>query len=356
MTSAKSSAAGEVVDDRRRRRTRVFLVLAILVLLAVLCGVLYTLWTMIKLPERQPVLANKPGVAVEFQTFGGDFGPIKRPLGVAYDRRNDKIYVTEPVSGRVLVFDGQGKKGRIFAQDESREATSERLTLSATSVTSPEGIDVGDDGSVYVADPDKNAVLVFAPDGKRLRFIKVDKPVRVTVVGNRLYILTSPGGLVITDLQGNLLDKFGTWGSALDQLYGPTGVAVDANKNLYITDSQNFRLLGLTPKFKPLWNFGQPGSSEASMSARPIALPTGVALAGDGNLYVVDGLGGKILVFDRAGNPVSAPLSGRGSADNELGLPQTIYWMKDDLFVIADQFHDRVVGFRLTPQPLSGTK
>jgi hypothetical protein len=30
--------------------------------------------------------------------------------------------------------------------------------------------------------------------------------------------------------------------------------------------------------------------------------------------------------------------------------------MKDDLFVIADQFHDRIVGFRLHPQPMAPSK
>lgn len=346
MTTADSEA-----PRRRGRSTRVFLILAIGILLAVLLGILYLLWSMSTLPERQPVLANEPGVRVAFQAFGGNFGPLDHPLGVAYDRRNDKIYVTEPTVGKVLVFDGDAKNGRVFVHDESRDATA--LPQPLSSVNSPEGIDVGPDGLVYIADPVKNAVLVFNPDGSRVREMKFAQPIRVTVADNRLYVLLSPGTLVITDMRGNLLDRFGSQGTGPENLYGPTGAAVDSKQNVFITDSENFRLVGLNSQLKPLWDIGQPGSSDASMSARTIGLPTGIALGADNNLYVVDGMSSQILVYDRDGNPVSTALSKRGSDDNQLGLPQTIYWMKDDLFVIADQGHNRIVGFRLTPQPIN---
>lgn len=348
-----ASAVAEPTERRGRNR-RGFLITAIVILLAVLIGVLYLLYSMVNLPERKKVLANQPGVTVAFEAFGGSFGPLDHPLGVAYDASADRIYVTEPVAGKVVVFDGNGKNGRIFVQDESRKT--KRAPAGGTSVSSPEGVDVGADGSVYVADPVKKAVEVFSPQGRKLREMHFDTPVRVTVVGNRLYVLTSPGTLVITNLQGQLLNRFGTQGTGANNLYGPTGVAVDSKQNVYITDSQNFRLMALTPDLKPLWDFGQPGSSEASMSARPIELPTGIALGGDGNLYVVDGMGSQIMVFDRTGKAVSSPLSSRGEADDQLGLPQTIHWMKDDLFVIADQFHNRIVGFRLHPQPLTQPK
>ena len=336
--------------ERRRKSTRVVLLTAILLFLLLLCGVLYTLWSTINLPEHKPVLSQQPGVVVEFQALSGSFGLVDHPLGVAYDRTNDKIYATEPIAGKVLVFDGNGKNGRLFVQDESRQAT--QTPLSGTSVKSPEGIDVGADGSVYIADPDKNAVVVFTPEGRKVREIAFAKPTRVTVVGDRLYVLLSPGTLVVTDLRGNVVNRFGTRGGAAQNLYGPTGVAVDAKRNSYITDSENFRLVALSAALKPIWQNGQPGSSDASMSARSLQLPTGITLGADGNLYVVDGMAGQILVFNRSGNVIAPPLSSNGSADNQLHLPQTIYWMKDDLFVIADQYHNRVVGFRLTPQPL----
>ena len=336
--------------ERGRRRTRAVLLIAILLFLLLLCGVLYTLWSTVNLPEHKPVLAQQPGVVVEFQAVSGSFGLVDHPLGVAYDRSNDKIYATEPVAGKVLVFDGDGKNGRLFVQDESRQSTA--TPAAGISVKSPEGIAVGPDGSVYVADPNKNAVVVFTPKGQKVREMAFAKPIRVTVADNRLYVLLSPGTLVVTDLRGNVVNRFGTQGSGTENLYGPTGVAVDAKRNSYITDSENFRLMALNAALKPIWQNAQPGSSDASMSARAIQLPTGITLGADGNLYVMDGMAGQILVFNRSGSVIAPPLSSNGSADNQLHLPQTIYWMKDDLFVIADQYHNRVVGFRLTPQPL----
>jgi sugar lactone lactonase YvrE len=337
--------------ERRGRGRRVFLLTAIIILLGVLVGVLFLLWSMVNLPERKAVLANQPGVTVAFEAFGGTFGSLDHPLGVAYDSNADKIYVTEPTAGKVVVFDGNGKNGRIFVQNESRQKGL-RIPAGGPTVQSPEGVDVGADGSVYVADPGKKAVEVFTPEGHKAREMAFATPVRVTVADSRLYVLLSPGTLVVTNLQGQLLNRFGTQGTGPNNLYGPTGVAVDPQRNAYITDSQNFRLMALNTDLKSLWAFGQPGSSEASMSARPIELPTGVTLGADGNLYVVDGMGSQIQVFDRSGKAISSPLSSRGSADDQLALPQTIHWMKDDLFVIADQFHNRIVGFRLHPQPL----
>jgi sugar lactone lactonase YvrE len=334
----------------RGRGRRGFILTAIFILLGVLLGVLYLLWSMVNLPERKQVLAHQPGVTVAFEAFGGQFGALDHPLGVAYDSNNDRIYVTEPTAGKVIVFDGSGKNGRVFVQNETRQKGL-KVPAGGPTVQSPEGIDVGADGSVYVADPTRNAVEVFSPEGRKMRTMPYQTPVRVTVADARLYVLLSPGTLVVSNLQGQLINRFGTQGTGTDNLYGPTGVAVDSKQNAYITDSQNFRLMALNTDLKSLWNFGQPGSSDASMSARPIELPTGVTLGGDGNLYVVDGMGSQIMVFDRSGKLVSSPLSSRGSADDQLALPQSIHWMKDDLFVVADQFHNRIVGFRLHPQP-----
>ncbi len=348
MTSAVNEQA-----NPRRRSTSMVLLAAVIILLLLLCGILYTLWSLVNVPERKAVLTQQKGVVVAFQALSGSFGLLDHPLGVAYDRVNDKIYATEPVAGKVLVFDGNGRNGKIFVQDESRQTKAAQIAT--TTVSSPEGVDVGPDGSVYIADPVKGAVLVFGPDGHKIRQMPFAKPARVTVVGNRLYILLSPGQLVVTDLNGNVVNRFGTRsgqrGSGLESLYGPTGVAVDTNRTSYITDSENFRIIALDSTLTATWVSGQPGSSEASMAARSLELPTGITLGGDGNLYVVDGMGSRILVYNRAGQQIAPPLSAGGSGDDQLRLPQSIYWMKGDLFVIADQYHNRIVGFRLTPQP-----
>ncbi|WP_396127441.1 hypothetical protein [Acidicapsa acidisoli] len=58
-------------------------------------------------------------------------------------------------------------------------------------------------------------------------------------------------------------------------LSGPLGIAVDDNENVYIADTSNNRVLKETPSAG--------GYSQSILSFR---FPVGVAIAGNGNLYV----------------------------------------------------------------------
>lgn len=355
MTDAENTTTETDHSGNRRRVILVLLILLLLILLLAFCGVLYVLYAVTNVPSHKPVLANKPGVKVAFEAFGGSFGLLDHPLDAAYG--NGKIYVTEPVAGKVLVFDDNGKNGKLFVQNESHLKGRGGLKLNQISVSSPEGVDVGPDGTVYIADPVKSAIVEFDPSGKKLRELpmfapRFAPPTRVKFVNNKLYIL-STGTMYVTDLQGNLLARYGTFGQGLNQLAGPAGLSVNKLGNVYIADMNNYRILALGPNFNMLWQLGHSASTEAQENARVIGAPSGITLSGaDNNLYFVDGADSDIWVINQQGKQVSYTLSGPGEADDQLRLPTSIDWMSDNLFLISDQFHNRIVGFRLTPQPI----
>ncbi len=330
-----------VNESDRKRGARRWLLALLLLLLLVFAAVLYVLFGMLEEPGTEPVLSDQPGIEYVWSTFGGSFGTISRPMGVAYDGI-DSIYVTESVRGRVTVFDINGENGRVFLLNEGKD----------DDVSYPVGIDVADDGSIYIADPENNAVAVYDDDGDRLRTLAFEhKPMWVTVAGERLYT-TDDGTLYVSDLQGNELARWGTFGRAADQLSVPGGVAVDGDGNVFIADTNNYRVVALTPDFDPLWQVGQAAAVEAEAQNRELGGPSGVALAEDGNLYFLDALNSQINVIDAAtGQYASQPLSGQGNTDDSLYLPRTIDSIGGGLFVVADMFHDRIVCFRVTPQP-----
>lgn len=338
-------------EDRPVRdgsRTRVLIAVLIVILILMLVGLLYVLWSVTSTPERTPILAQPPGIELVFQSLGGGAaGPVDRPYDVACDG-DDAIYVTLPSKSRILVFDGDGENGRVFAEDVREE--DDARALAEYKVLRPLGIDVGPDGSVYVADADKMAVLVFSPEGEKLREVPVMVPKCLDVTGDRIYVLSELSTLFVMDLDGNALGQWGTRGRGLDEMVDPAGVVVDEEGIIYISDMNNYRVVALSPELERIWQYGGAASTAAELNARELAAPAGIALGGDGNLYLVDGLNSQIRVFDREGNSVSGALGSHGQSDDEFYFPAGIDWLEDDLFVMADSFHDRIVGVRITPQ------
>ena len=64
---------------------------------------------------------------------------------------------------------------------------------------------------------------------------------------------------------------------------GLSGVAVDAQGNLYVTEIANHRVLKLSPAGEPLAQSGTRGTGPGQLY-----VPNGVAVDGQGNSYVAD--------------------------------------------------------------------
>lgn len=335
-----------MLENNRRRRTRILLILLILLALLALCGLLYVLQAVTRTPEKRPVLAEPAGVELEFQGLGGSWGTtMENPADVAYDGDN-RIYVTVPSVNRIVYFDRNGKNGQLFVEDKyepNRMATD-------FDIVAPIGIDVGDDGLVYVADSEKMAVVVFSPEGERLRELPVMGAKYVEVAGDRVYVLTELHKLVVLDTEGNLLGEWGTEGRGPDQLKDPSGVTIDADGNIYLTDLNNYRVISLDPELEIRWRYGGPAATIEEQASRVLGGPTGITIGGDGNLYVCDTLSGVLQVLTTEGESISSPLGSMGNADDQFYYQRGIDLIEEDIFVIADTAHDRIVGVRVTPQ------
>jgi DNA-binding beta-propeller fold protein YncE len=227
------------------------------------------------------------GLEFEFAAYTGDFpGALDRPVDVAYDEARDRIYVTEPAASRVLVFDGEGRNGRIFVSDDP---TRDVGGLSEFVVVAPTGVDVGADGLVYVADWKKSAVVVFSPDGEKLRELLVMTPRRVEVRDGRVFVANT-GTLYIFDSEGNVLGQWGTFGRDIDQFADPHGIAIAEDGTAYIADTNNYRVIALDTDLEIVWQRGQAAVTFEEQKDRDFASQVGLTLGADGALYLVDGL------------------------------------------------------------------
>jgi len=127
----------------------------------------------------------------DWGTKGDQPGEFDLPHGIALDRQGH-VYVADRTNSRVQVFDGNGK---FLAEWKSAE------------IGRPWDVAVGPDGIAYVM------------DGGDMNPKPPDR-----------------GRVVKTDLQGKVLDEFGSFGSYDGQFYWGHAVAVAANGDVYVTD------------------------------------------------------------------------------------------------------------------------
>jgi sugar lactone lactonase YvrE len=157
--------------------------------------------------------------------------------------------------------------------------------LSANSLSEPVGAAVDAHGNLYVADTLNNRVLEY------------DAPLTTTHAA-ATRVIGQP------DFTSNDTNNGGLSANSLNQ---PTGVAVDAQGNLYVADNLNNRVLEYDAPLAITHTaatrvIGQPDFSHntfdnGGVSGQSLGLPYGVAVDAHGNLYVADGNNQRVLEY-----------------------------------------------------------
>ncbi len=82
---------------------------------------------------------------------------------------------------------------------------------------------------------------------------------------------------------GTFIAKWGTPGINDTQFNNPTGIAVDASGNVYVTDTDNNRVQKFNSNGTFIAKWGTPGINDTQFNN-----PTGIAVDASGNVYVID--------------------------------------------------------------------
>jgi uncharacterized protein (TIGR03663 family) len=179
-------------------------------------------------------------------------GQFSFPKGLATDWEGN-VYVADSQNHRVQKFDSEGRF--ISAWGE--------VGTEPGQFSEPWGIAVDGDGSVYVADTWNHRIQKFTSDGEL-----------VTYWG------------VFEDTGGELLEPQGMF-------YGPRDIAIDADGDLYVTDTGNKRIQKFDSDGSPLGQWGGSGSAPGQFLE-----PVGIDADQDGNIYVADTWNQRVQVFD----------------------------------------------------------
>lgn len=178
----------------------------------------------------------------QFDEFHGQEG-----LGVCIDQRG-RILLSHNTRRPIIIFDRQGNYLETWGRGIIGEAHSIRAAP---------------DGSIWVADRDRQQILKFTPDGT---------------------VLATYG-------------EFGKRGNTITRFNEPTDVAFGPNGDIYVSDGyRNSRVVQLTSDLKFVRSWGRKGRAPGQFN-----IPHSIAVDPDGRVWVADRENRRIQIFTADG-------------------------------------------------------
>ena len=163
------------------------------------------------------------------------------------------------------------------------------------------------------------------------------QPMDIGFGENKIYVLTR-GGL------GNSVrvidwddENHGTLGDGLFAM--PSGLVIDENENLYVTDEAKHQVIVMDKEGNYLYSWGEYGSG-----AGQINRPSGIAFDKEGNVVLSDTMNNRVQRFTREGKILQS-IGERGTGEGQLKMPWGLSVDQSNDVYVADWENDRIQKF-----------
>lgn len=264
----------------------------------------------------------------------GPWDELAKPFAVAFDREG-RILVTDWQTGALVRVDLAARKWDILG------------TTGAVTLEHPMGLDVGPDGTIFVADGGRKQVLAFDGGGKLVRaYGRAGELVNPTDAalspdGERLYVADSKAHrIVLFDaLTAERVGAFGEKGEGPGQFAFPTSLAFAPGGELYVVDQINSRVQVLTAAGDFVDSIGRLGVGFGNL-----VRPKDVAVDEVGFVYVSDNAFNNFQIFDVDFSLLTFVGSGGSGPGRFQGLSGID--VQNERIVAVDQIGHRIQLFR----------
>lgn len=254
---------------------------------------------------------------------------LQRPAsGVTLD--DGSVLVVDAGLKAVVRFDFTKKEFAVWSQSASNRGFKSPIAV----------VEDGQNGYL-VSDSELGKVVRLAKDGTPRGEFAAGALTRPTglardPVSGMIFVADSAKHVVRKfSSSGKLIATIGGPGEAVGRFNAPTYLSFSGGR-LFVSDTLNFRIQsfdvnGASPKA-----FGEAGRYVGQFTR-----PKGVAVGGDGRIYVVESRHDYLLVFDPAGQ-LLLPIEG-GSQIGSFYLPAGVWTDASSNVYVADMFNGRVV-------------
>jgi sugar lactone lactonase YvrE len=242
---------------------------------------------------------------------GVSAGSLSQPAGLAADTL-DHLYVADPVNNRVLEYNhpasGDTIADAVFGQGGSFTTSACNFDgtcgragcfTSADALCNPTRVTTDGAGKLYIADTSNNRLLVF------------NHPLAAGKAANLA------------------IGQINFQGLGCGSLCAPTGVALDSFGDLFAADSANSVIKQYRPPLStgmsPSLIIGRKLCDEASAANDTLCGPSGLAIDPEGYLYVSDTFDNRVVAFDLAASvtPTATFVPTRTPSPTPTGLAPT---------------------------------
>jgi hypothetical protein len=227
--------------------------------------------------------------------------------------------------GSILACDVQ--RGSVLILDLDRRLLTEFGRTGRGKLSKPINLHVDPEERCYVADADRNQVVVFDAGNEYLREYgpwEGGRCVDTHVRGNELYVCDNKLAEVraVSLKTGEVIR---TYGRTPRSLRSPTNIALDRAGNLFVVDTVACQVLVYGPNTDLLRHLGSPGDVIGQF-----ARPKGICLDPEDRVYVVDAAFENCQVFD-PGDRVLMFFGGPGAEPGSLYLPADVEFFSSGL-------------------------
>jgi DNA-binding beta-propeller fold protein YncE len=223
----------------------------------------------------------------------------------------------------------------------------------------PYGIAIDSKGLVYVADQKVGAIFIFDTEAHDATLIKNGSDAHFGWI-NGLAIDDADRLFVSDGKMRRVLifnSKHEIEGQIVEGLIDPVGLAIDNdNRLLYVVDEQQDQVFVFdADTLKLMRKIGTavtPAKKHTLTTPGDFSAPTNVAVDADGNVYVTDTLNSRVEIFDADGHFIST-FGKPGDGPGYFFKPKGIAVDSDGHIWVADQYQDRVQVYNREGQLLT---
>lgn len=147
--------------------------------------------------------------------------------------------------------------------------------------------------------------------------------------------------LTIWDTEGNFISS---WGEGTFSA-NPHGIYIAPNDNVWLIDRDYHIASEYSPGGELLRTLGEKLAPSPSFQGLPFNMPSGLAIASDGSMFVSDGYGGHRVHKFNAQGELLYSWGKQGSGPGEFALLHNIWVDSRDRVIICDRENDRLQFF-----------